>query len=190
MQIYKKFIFRGIEVQFFTRTAVEFELYGVDEVIGDVAEDGFFWDILADKFVSVFDQPLLPGGIRMCEKYPGIQFSGDTLVVGEFGSVVRSDSMHHRLVGQQQVDDSVSHSLGVLSLRGACHHGEAGETFREHHDGVDAVAPHNGVQLPVPEAPAAVHNFRPFLNSDSVAYRDEFPDRSSPVLSPVPQVFV
>jgi hypothetical protein len=67
MQIYEKFVFRGIEVQFFSRTAVKFELNRVYEFIGEVTENRPFWDVLAYKLVGVLDQAFLPGGIRVCE---------------------------------------------------------------------------------------------------------------------------
>ena len=116
MQIYEKFVFRGIEVQFFSRTAVKFELNRVYEFIGEVTENRPFWDVLAYKLVGVLDQAFLPGGIRVCEIDFGIQFLGNALMLGEFRSVVGGDGVHHGLVGQQQVDDGVGHRFRVFPL--------------------------------------------------------------------------
>lgn len=190
LQIYKKFVFRGIEVQFFSWTGVQFELDRVDEIIRYVTKRCAFRDVLSDKFVSVLDQSLFPRGVGVSKKHFGIQFFCDTLVFGEFSSIVGGNSKDNFLVRDEHVDYCVRHSICVFPVWGALHHGESGKSLCQYNDGVPSVFPEDGVHLPVANAISHVHSFGSFLNAHAIAYWDKLPDRPAAVLPFVPEVSI
>jgi len=53
-------VFRGVEVEFFSGSPVDFVLDLFDGIRGNVIEVRAFRDVLSDEFVGVFDGSLLP----------------------------------------------------------------------------------------------------------------------------------
>ena len=59
----------AVEIQFFTRSSIDFILNFADECTGYGRKIGAFWDILPDKFVGIFNSTLLPRRKWICEKH-------------------------------------------------------------------------------------------------------------------------
>lgn len=85
-------------------------------VVRQRREVSAFRDKMANQFVGVLNEAFFPGGVRMCEVYGGVQFSGDGLMVGELGAVVGGygeDVIRER---HQHLHHQACHGLGILAF--------------------------------------------------------------------------
>ncbi len=186
----KEPVFRGIEVEFFPWSPVDFVLDLLDGIVVNVLEVSAFWDVLSDEFVGVLYSPFLPRCIRV-GKEDGYAFEGlgQVGMAGELKAVVGSDGEHMLPVREQQPCGGFGHLLGVLSVRKEFDEEEVGAALGEREDGPVYVLARDEVHLPVAET-LAVRLRRTVVYAHAVGDAPDSPDGALPVLELVAAVLV
>lgn len=104
---------------------------------------------MPDKFVSVFNEALLPGIIGVSEEHFGVQHLCDVFVIGELGSVVGGNGKDMPFKRTQKLHDKTSDSLGVLASVRLGHEEFLCGAFDQSNNGALSVLADDGVHLPV-----------------------------------------
>lgn len=113
--------FGGRKIQFFPGPAVQYQLYGVNELVRKFVKISPFGDVLPDQLVGVLYSALLSGGVAVGEIHVSMQLPGDLLVSAELGAVVGGDCQDILPVGPQQLHHLLGHALRRFPMRGPCH---------------------------------------------------------------------
>lgn len=186
----KEPVFRGVEVEFFPWSPVDFVLDLLDGIVANVLEVSTFWDVLSDEFVGVFYSPFLPGRIRV-GKEDGytLEGLGQVGMAGELKAVVGGDGEHMLPVREQQPRCGSGHLLGVLPVREEFDEEEVGAAFGEREDGSAAVLARDEIHLPVAET-LAVCLRRTVVYAHAIGDAPDSPDGTLPVLELVAATLV
>ena len=117
--MFEKLNGRGREIEFLSWSSIEFGLYLFDESVRNSVKISSFRNVLADKLVCVFYQPLLPRTIRIgkIDDNPFESF-GYLLMSRELAAIVSCNGQYAcKPVGVQQSDYGFGNLFGVLSMR-------------------------------------------------------------------------
>ena len=93
---------------------------------------------------------------------------GDPLVVGEFFSIIRGQGMEWQLEGRQQLNHGCSDEVRRLPR----HLGEEAQArlaFRQGDESLLMPFANHGIEFPIPQPGAALHDRGSVLNGDAVA---------------------
>ena len=125
-------------------------------LLGESGEVGAFGEILAEEAIGVFVGAAFPGVVRGGEVEASVQLAGDIFEAMKFGAVVRGEAEDRMGFVFEQEDGPA----GGESGSGLGEFADADDTAFAFDDGGDAglAAAMDGVQFPVADASAAVHD--------------------------------
>ena len=135
--------------------------------VGQIPEVSAFRNVLADKFVGVFDGSFLPGGVTVGEINRGLQRIGYPPVTAELHAVVSSYREDILPVRPQQPCDSLGHGIRILALRKPFHDKVVPAPLAQGQNRAPLTFPEYKVHLPVSE-PLPVRFSRPIVDANPV----------------------
>ena len=149
--IFEKDLSRSQEIEFFSRSGINFLPDLGYFSFCNRTDVGSFRDILPYQLVAVFYGSFLPCAIGIGKIHGHVELLGYPFMLGELTAVVRGDGLQGlSLVWQQQPPHGSCHRLRFLPVLEPFHQQEVRAPFRQREDGV-AVLVHDEVHLPVPE---------------------------------------
>ena len=112
--MFEELDFRRREIELKSGSVVEFCLYFFNKERCNIIKVSPFRDILSDKFVCIFNGPLLPGRIGISEKDRDPKFFGDEIMVSKLRAVVGGNGSQKMSVGQEHGHHVFCKFLGIL----------------------------------------------------------------------------